>query len=107
MNSKILVHSYAFNDFNIIVDKVNYLKYLKINHGVRFFKKDIGNYELQDINKTKFNTIITSPLEYEIYKNTYNLSELFILLSTHITLNIFTNTLNDFIIFIKFHKNKK
>lgn len=75
MNSKILVHSYAFNDFNIIVDKVNYLKYLKINHGVRFFKKDIGNYELQDINKTKFNTIITSPLEYEIYKNTYNLSD--------------------------------
>lgn len=75
LNSKILVHSYAFSDFNKIIDKVNYLKYLKINHGVRFFKKLIGRYELKNINKNKFNTIITSPLEYELYKNIYKLSE--------------------------------
>ena len=75
LNSKILVHSYVFNNFNQIIDKVSYLKYIKINHGVRFFKKKIGKYELKDININKYNSIVTSPLEYDLYKNTYNLTK--------------------------------
>ena len=39
LNSKIIIQSYIFIDFQKIISKVNYLKYLKINHGVRYFKK--------------------------------------------------------------------
>lgn len=75
LNSKIIVQSYIFIDFQILISQVNYLKYLKINHGVRYFKKFLAKYELKHINISKFNTIITSPYEYDIYKNKFHLND--------------------------------
>ena len=36
LDSKIMVHSYILPDFINLVNNVNYLKYLKINHGIRY-----------------------------------------------------------------------
>ena len=35
LDSKIMVHSYILPDFVKLVNNVNYIKYLKINHGIR------------------------------------------------------------------------
>ena len=75
MNSKIIIQSYYFVDFQKIISKVDYLKYLKINHGVRYFKKIIAKDELYNINISKYHTIITSPYEYDIYKNSFHLND--------------------------------
>ena len=75
MNSKIIIQSYIFIDFQVLISNVNYLKYLKINHGVRYFKKKLAKYELENIKISKYHTIITSPLEYDIYKNKFHLND--------------------------------
>ena len=75
LNSKIIIQSYIFIDFQVLISNVNYLKYLKINHGVRYFKKKLAKYELENIKISKYHTIITSPLEYDIYKNKFHLND--------------------------------
>ena len=70
LDSKIMVHSYILPDFINLVNNVNYLKYLKINHGIRYFKNRNFN-ELRILNKGKRNTIISSPYEYYIYRNKF------------------------------------
>lgn len=42
---------------------------MKINHGVRYFKKRLAEDELKNIKISKYHSIITSPYEYNIYKN--------------------------------------
>ena len=75
LNSKIIVQSYTFFDFRKLISKVDYLKYLKINHGVRYFKKRLAEDELKNIKISKYHTIITSPYEYNIYKNKFHLND--------------------------------
>ena len=74
LNSKIIVQSYIFYDFHKLVNKVSYLKYLKINHGIRFFKR-LVNSEFFYLNSSKINTIVSSPYEYKLLKNKYNLND--------------------------------
>lgn len=71
LNSKIMIHSYMIPEFLKLINRVNYLKYLKINHGIRYFKNNKDN-ELSMLNKGKRNSIISSPYEYDIYKNKFN-----------------------------------
>ncbi len=54
LNSKIIIQSYIFIDFQVLISNVNYLKYLKINHGVRYFKKKLAKYELENIKISKY-----------------------------------------------------
>lgn len=70
LDSKIMVHSYILPDFVKLVNNVNYIKYLKINHGIRYFKnRELNELRIMDIGKR--NTIISSPYEYNIYKNNF------------------------------------
>ena len=70
LNSKIMIFSYILLEYLRLGNEVNYLKYLKINHGIRYFKNRNYN-ELISLNKGKRNTIISSPYEYNIYKNKF------------------------------------
>lgn len=56
LNSKIIIQSYCFPDYRKLISKVKYLKYLKINHGVRYFKKRLAKSELLNIKISKYNT---------------------------------------------------
>ena len=71
LNSKIIIYSYLLFEILHLVNEVNYLKCLKINHGIRYFKNRNYN-ELTSLNKGKRNTIISSPYEYNIYKYKFN-----------------------------------
>lgn len=53
LNAKIIVQSYASIAFQKIISSVNYLKYLKINHGIRYFKKYATLYDFCHIKKSK------------------------------------------------------
>jgi hypothetical protein len=75
LNSKIIIQSYIFIDFQKIISNVDYLKYLKINHGVRYFKKLLAEYELNNIKSCKYHSIITSPYEYNIYRSKLHLND--------------------------------
>jgi len=55
-----------------------YLKYLKINHGVRYFKTKIGLIDLIYLNVSKRNIITSSPFEYELFIKYFNYSDSYI-----------------------------
>ena len=76
LDSLIIVQSYVYHEFQIINDKVHYIKYLKINHGIRFFKAEIlSNMEFIGNNKTKIHTIVSSPYEYNLTQRLYGLPD--------------------------------
>ena len=75
LNAKIIIQSYASFAFQKIISSVNYLKYLKVNHGIRYFKKYITLYDFCHIKKSKVNTIASSPFEYELLIKLANLRE--------------------------------
>jgi len=58
-----MIHSYILSEFVELANRVKYIKYLK--HKFTF--------ELFILEKTKRNTIISSPYEYNIYINKYKL----------------------------------
>lgn len=68
LNSKIIVQSYASVDFQQIVSRVNFIKFLYICHAVNYFKKDIIRLQIRAVSKSKQNIILTSPYEYKFYK---------------------------------------
>ena len=70
LNSKIMIFSYVLYEYLNLVNSVYYLKFLKINHGIRYFKNRNYN-ELISLYTRKRNTIISSPYEYDIYKNKF------------------------------------
>lgn len=78
LHTKIIVQSYTILEFQILANKLPFLKYLKINHGVRYFKKNIGLLEFKNLNIIKRNIITSSPLEYELFKNYFNYSDNYI-----------------------------
>lgn len=67
LNSKIIILSYNIYIFHKSISEVPYLKFLKINHGVRYFKKYIANFEFSSLKKEKRNIIASSPYEYESF----------------------------------------
>ena len=78
LHTKIIIQSYCLYEFHILVNKLPYLKYLKINHGVRYFKTKIGLMDLIDLNVTKRNIITSSPFEYELFIKFFNYSDSYI-----------------------------
>ena len=63
------------SDFEKIINNVDYLKYLKINHGVRYFKKYLVEYEINNMKLSKYHSIITSPYEYNLFKSILHLND--------------------------------
>ena len=78
LNSKIIVQSYVFVDFQIIINSVSYLKYLYINHGITYFKNNFVSSEFMYLNENKRNIITSSPYEYNIFINKFNYSDKYI-----------------------------
>ena len=74
LNSKIIVQSYALYEFQIIINKVKYLKLLYICHAVNYFKINQIKDELLKLDKDKQHIVLTSPYEYNLYNkmNLYN-----------------------------------
>mgnify|MGYP002624529649 CR=1 FL=1 len=77
-NSKIIVQSYVIRHFQKIINKVSYLKYLYINHGITYFKSNFINPELIYVKEEKRNIITSSPYEYNILVNKFNYSPSYI-----------------------------
>ena len=75
LNSKIIIQSYTFYDFQTMVSYVPYLKYLHINHGIRYFKTKMEELDFYYLIRSKRNVISTSPFEYQLlikYNNSEN-----------------------------------
>ena len=68
LETKILVQSYVFVNFQRIARLVKYLKFLYLCHAVNYFKKNTIKYELATLSEKKRNIIVTSPYEYNFYK---------------------------------------
>ena len=69
LNSKILVNSYIDLNMQKIISKVKYLKYLFLTHAIGYFKTRIISEQFIYLNEDKRNIIISSPYEYDFYKN--------------------------------------
>ena len=69
LNSKIIVSSYIDLEIQKIVNKVNYLKYLFLTHAIGYFKTKIISEQFINLNEEKRNIIVSSPYEYDFYKN--------------------------------------
>jgi CDP-glycerol glycerophosphotransferase (TagB/SpsB family) len=69
LNSKIIVNSFIHFHLHKIINNVKYLKYLYITHAIGYFKRKIIKREFRYLNINKRNIIVSSPYEYEIYKN--------------------------------------
>lgn len=63
----IIITSYNIELLKIISSFVPYLKFLKINHGIRYFKVNSAKIEINPLWK-KVNFICSSPLEYKLLK---------------------------------------
>lgn len=76
-DAKIIINSYSHVLFQLIVSYVSYIKFLKINHGIKHFKVLIAKNEFISSLGNKTNVICSSPFEYELltkvfkYKKTY------------------------------------
>ena len=80
LNSKIIVTSYDQTLFRLIINKVSFIKYLYINHGITYFKSDFEYIkpELNRIEINKRNIITSSPYEYSILTKKFNYSSQYI-----------------------------
>ena len=75
LDSKIIVNSFIYMDLQKIVSRVNYLKYLFITHAIGYFKTKVISVQFDNLRKDKRNIIISSPFEYEKYKNKLKYSD--------------------------------
>ena len=78
LNSEIIVQSYVIYDFQYIINKVSYLKYFYINHGITYFKSNFISSEFHYVKEEKRNIITSSPYEYDILLNKFNYSPSYI-----------------------------
>ena len=78
LNSKIIVNSYILHEIQKVVSKVNYLKYLFITHAIGYFKTKIIAPQFNNLIVEKRNIIISSPYEYNKYKNNYKYNDSYI-----------------------------
>ena len=71
-DSKIIVNAYSIPFMQYVAGNVVYIKYLKINHGIKHFKELYAKTEfIKDLGK-KANVICSSPFEYELYTKVLN-----------------------------------
>ena len=68
--AKIIVQSFSSHNIQYYVSRIKHLKFLYLTHAVNYFKKNTIAIELAELIKEKQNIIITSPYEYNFYKNT-------------------------------------
>lgn len=73
-DAKIIIASYTILFLQEISAKVPYIKFLKIDHGIRHFKIYIAKYEIISQLKNKTKIISSSPYEYEHLINELNYS---------------------------------
>ena len=66
-DTKIIVNAYSIYLMQYIAGKVPYIKYLKINHGIKHFKELYAKTEFIKELGDKKNVICSSPIEYELY----------------------------------------
>jgi CDP-glycerol glycerophosphotransferase (TagB/SpsB family) len=77
LDSKIIVNSFIYMDLQKVVSRVNYLKYLFITHAIGYFKTKVISVQFDNLRKDKRNIIISSPFEYEKYKNKLKYSDIY------------------------------
>lgn len=77
LNSKIIINSYIIHEIQKVVSQVNYLKYLFITHAIGYFKTKIIAPQFNYLIEKKRNIIISSPYEYNKYKNDYKYNDSF------------------------------
>ena len=65
-DTKIIVTSYSIRLLQFISSYVPYIKYLKINHGIKYFKLYYAKIDIIEQLRNKTNIICSSPLEYEL-----------------------------------------
>ena len=75
LDSKIIVNSFIYMDLQKVVSRVNYLKYLFITHAIGYFKTKVISVQFDNLREDKRNIIISSPFEYEKYKNKLKYSD--------------------------------
>lgn len=73
-NTKIIINAYSIPFLQKIVSFVPYIKYLKINHGIKHFKVLYAKTEFVNTLKKKMNVICSSPYEYELLTKELNYS---------------------------------
>ena len=66
-DTKIIVNAYSIPLMQYIAAYVSYIKYLKINHGIKYFKVLYAKTEFIKELSNKKNVICSSPYEYELY----------------------------------------
>lgn len=66
-DTKIIVNAYSIPLMQYIAGKVPYIEYLKINHGIKYFKELYAKTEFIQELGSKKNVICSSPFEYELY----------------------------------------
>ena len=75
LNSKIIIESYIIPQIHLLISKVPFIKFLRVNHGVRYFKPTENECPL--LIKSKRNTIASSPLEYRLLYKNYDNKQIF------------------------------
>ena len=65
-NAKIIINAYSIPFLQLIASKVPYIKFLKINHGIKHFKVIYAKTEFIKALDEKKNVICSSPFEYEL-----------------------------------------
>ena len=66
-NTKIIVNAYSIPLLQYIAAYVPYINYLKINHGIKYFKVLYAKTEFINELGNKKNVICSSPFEYNLY----------------------------------------
>ena len=66
-DTKIIINAYSIDLLQYISGNVDYIKYLKINHGIKHFKEQYAKTEFIKELNNKGNVICSSPYEYELY----------------------------------------
>ena len=77
-DTKIIINAYSIKLFQLIVVNVPYIKFLKINHGIKYFKVLYAKTEFIKELSNKMNVVCSSPYEYELYikKLKYNYNQI-------------------------------
>ena len=65
-DAKIIINSYSLFFLQQVASNVSYIKYLRINHGIKYFKVFIAQNEIIKSLGDKTNVICSSPFEYEL-----------------------------------------
>ena len=71
-DAKIIINSYSLFFLQHVASNVSYIKYLRINHGIKYFKVFIAQNEIIKSLGDKTNVICSSPFEYKLLTKSSN-----------------------------------